>query len=93
MGKDEVLPLNYYKPFKASKLFVEHHYPDWDLSDYQDKFWHSERLFNAIREDELYESNSAYKNFRAFLTAHCFVYPVPFVTYNNLFTLHFVWHE
>ena len=43
VDREETLPLIYYRPFKASKLFIEHHYPDWDLSDYADKFWHAER--------------------------------------------------
>lgn len=44
--QDDVLPLNYYRPFKISEIFLKHLYPDWDLSDYHDKFWHSEFYFD-----------------------------------------------
>jgi hypothetical protein len=27
---EEVLPLIYYKPFKAGYYFLKHHYPQWD---------------------------------------------------------------
>jgi hypothetical protein len=43
--------------------------------------------------DDLYESDGAYKDFRAFLTGHCNVYPTPFMTVHNLFSMHYVWFE
>lgn len=35
----------------------------------------------------------AYKDFKAFLTGHCNVYPTPFMTVHNLFTMHYVFYE
>jgi hypothetical protein len=102
VDQTDVLPLMYYKPFKASMLYLQHHFPEWDgdrevfgtfLSDYQDKFWHAEKYFNVIKLDDEYHKNSSYVDFRAFLTGHCNVYPTPFVTVHNLFNLHFVFYS
>ena len=41
----EVVPLYYYKPFKMSKYFIREHHPDWNLNDYEDKMFYSERYF------------------------------------------------
>lgn len=92
-NKEETLPLIYYKPFKASKLFLKHHYPEWDLEDYVDTFYHAERYFNVIKHEDYFESDNAYMDFKAFLHANLFVYPTTFVTQNNLFILHFVFND
>lgn len=63
------------------------------LKFYIDKFFHAERLFNAVRLEDNYEVHSEYSDFKAFLNGHCFVYPVPFVTIDNLLPLHFVWWD
>lgn len=63
------------------------------MSDFTDKFFHAEKYFNVVKFDDLYEGDQAYKDFRAFMTAHCNVYPVPFMTMHNLFTCHYVFHE
>ena len=88
-----MLPVIYYKPFKASKLFLRHHYPEWDLEDYVDKFFHAEQYFNVIKLEDNFESDPSYMEFKAFLQAHCFVYPTSFASYHNLFVLHYVFHE
>ena len=31
---EEILPLIYYKPFKASGIFLKYHFPEMDLTDY-----------------------------------------------------------
>ena len=97
------LPLVYYKPFKASMLFLSHHFgKKWDgnreqhgtlLSDYQDKFYYAEKYFNVVKFDDWYEIEPAYKEFRAFLTGHCNVYPIPMMSVHNLFQLNFVFNE
>jgi len=55
--REEILPLIYYKPFKASALFLKHHYPEMDLQDYSDKFWHAEKYFQVIKQEESFELN------------------------------------
>jgi len=61
IDQEDVLPLIYYKPFKASMVYLQHHFPQWDenrenfgsfLSDYQDKFFHSEKYFNVVKLDD-----------------------------------------
>jgi len=54
-------------------------------TDFTDKLFYAEKYFNVVKLEDLYESDQAYKDFRAFLTGHCNVYPVPFITVHNLF--------
>jgi hypothetical protein len=98
-----VLPLIYYRPFKAAAHYAAHHFPQWTeetqgesgsfITDFTDKFYYAEKYFNVVKFDDLYETEQAYKDFRAFLTGHCNVYPVPFMTIHNLFTMHYVFYE
>jgi hypothetical protein len=62
-------------------------------SDFTDKFFYAEKYYNVVKFDDHYESDGAYKDFRAFLTGHCNVYPTPFMSVHNLFTLHFVFYN
>lgn len=64
-----VMPLIYYKPFKASMHFLTHHFPQWDgdrthdgtfLSDYQDKFFYAEKYFNVVKLDDMYDTDAKY---------------------------------
>lgn len=91
--QQDILPLVYYRPFKISELFLKHHFPDMNLSDYHDKFWHAEFYQNAEIQDDWYSTDIEYTNFKAFLTGHCLVYPIPFCTKHNLFTLHYVFED
>ena len=91
--QQETLPLVYYKPFKFSKYFLQHHHPSWDLSDYTDKFWYAEQYFNQIQFDNLMTSDDAYFRMKCFLNQKCLVYPICFMTVDNLFNMHYVFHE
>lgn len=93
VNQKDVLPIIYYRPFKASKLFLKQKFPDWNLEDYVDKFYNAERFFNVTKMDDLFESNPKYTAFKAFLTGHCFVYPNVFCTIENLFNLHYVFFD
>ena len=46
LQEDDILPLTYYKPFKYSRFFLQHHFPKWDIDEYVDKFYYAERYFN-----------------------------------------------
>lgn len=43
--------------------------------------------------EEYIEKDQTYYNFKGFLNARCFVYPISFMTLNNLFLMHFVFKE
>jgi len=45
---DDILPINCYKPYKFSKFFLAHHFPEWDISEFLDRFYYSERYFNQV---------------------------------------------
>ena len=34
LNNDEILPIIYVRPFKCAKLFMEHHFPKWDLTEF-----------------------------------------------------------
>ena len=101
--QEAVLPLTYYRPFKAASHYCAHLFPHWMqetqeesgsfLSDLTDKFFYAEKYFNVVKFDDMYETEQSYKDLRAFLTGHCNVYPVPFITIHNLFNMHFVFSE
>ena len=93
LDNQDILPILYYRPFKASELFIKKHFPDWELRDYTDKFWYAERYYNGGRDEDLLEAESKYYDFKAFLNQKCFVYPTPFTSLHNLFTLHYVFFE
>ena len=93
VDNDDTLPLTYYKPFKYSRFFLEAKFPDWDLSDYIDKFWYAERYFNQVQHDDLATSDFRYQELKAFLNQKCLVFPIVFMTQHNLFNLHYVFYE
>ena len=91
--QEAVLPLTYLRPFKISEQYLKKTFPEMDLSDYRDKFWHAGFYFDQHKKEDEVFHESEYMNFKAFLTGHCLVYPELFVTQNGLFTLHFVFSE
>lgn len=93
ISQKETLPLIYYKPFKASKLFLRGVFPDWNLEDYVDKFYNAEKYFNVTKFDDNFESDIKYTEFKAFLTGHCLVYPAVFASIENLFNIHYVFFD
>lgn len=57
----DILPIIYYRPFKASYVYLKNRYPDIekeeDFEDYLHKFWYAERYFNALRLEEYMNSD------------------------------------
>lgn len=53
LNNSEILPLKYYRPFKASYHYLQGKFPDLktdeNFIDYQHKFFYAERYFNAIK--------------------------------------------
>lgn len=80
ISNPDILPIIYYKPFKAAKYYLEGLYKkkEVEMGDYQDKLWHAERLFFVNKLEENIEKDNAYYEFKGFLNARCFVYPVSF---------------
>lgn len=59
---------------------MKHHFPTLDLTDFIDKFYYAENYFNVVKLDDNYERDKEYVNFKIFLTGHCLVYPIPFIS-------------
>lgn len=63
------------------------------MEEFSDKFFHAEKYWNVIKQEDYFESDAAYMQFKAFMHAQCFVYPLAFCTQHNLFMLHFVFGD
>jgi len=44
--QDDILPLSFYKPFKYARFFMQGNFPEWDISEFVDRFWYAEQYFN-----------------------------------------------
>ena len=96
VANPDILPITYYRPFKAAKLYLKGKFKEGEIKnmdDFVDKHWHAERYFNVYKLEEYIEQDKAYYNFKGFLNARCFVYPISFMTLHNLFLMHFVFNE
>jgi hypothetical protein len=93
LNNDETLPIIYVRPFKCAKLYMEQHFPKWDLTEFQDKLFHAENYFTITRLDNNYEKDKEYVDFKVFLNGHCLVFPTQFISYHGLVQLHFVFKE
>jgi hypothetical protein len=69
------------------------HFKDWDLTDYVDRFWYAEQYFNQVALDNYVASDRRYFEMKCFLNQKCLVYPIVFMTQENLFNLHYVFYE
>jgi hypothetical protein len=97
VANPDILPIIYYRPFKAARFYIESRFKEKDalanMVDFVGKHWHAERYFNVYKLEEYIEKDVAYYNFKGLLNARCFVYPISFMTVNNLFLLHFAFKE
>lgn len=96
VANQDILPIIYYRPFKAAKFYLEGRFekqPLENMQDFADKHWHAERYFNVYKLEENIEKDKAYYNFKGFLNARCMVYPISFLTLHNLFLMHFVFKD
>jgi hypothetical protein len=60
---DQVLPLNYFKSFKASWMYLKSVYPEWDIDEFRDKLWHAEQYWNIIKFEDNYLKDQHYEDF------------------------------
>jgi len=93
LQQDDILPIVYYKPFKYSRFFLQAHFPEWDISDFVDRFWYAEQYFNQVQLDDYLTSDFKYFEMKCFLNQKCLVYPIVFMTEHNLFNLHYVFYD
>jgi len=91
--EDDILPIVYYKPFKFSRFFLQHHFPEMDISEFVDKFYYAERYFNQVQFDELGSKNSDFLEIKSFLNQKILVYPIFFMTLHNLMNMHYVFWD
>lgn len=92
LDQDDSLPIVYYKPFKHSKYYLQAKFPEWDLSDYVDRFYYAEKYFNQVQIDNYMTSDLRYLEIKSFMNQKCLVFPIVFMTEENLFNMHYVFH-
>ena len=93
LHQDDILPMTYYKSFKFSRFFLQHHFPEWDITEYVDKFYYAERYFNQVQFDDFALKERDYMEIKGFLNQKILVYPIYFMTLRNLFNMHFVFND
>ena len=97
ISNSDVLPIIYYRPFKAARFYLKGKFSSKDaianMQDFEDKQWHAERYFNVLKLEGYIEQEKEYYNFKGFLNAKCFVYPISFMTVHNLFMMHYVFND
>jgi hypothetical protein len=94
---EDVLPLVYYRPFKAAAVYLKGRFPelkkDEAFDDFNHKFWYAERYFTPLKQEHYAYEDPAYYQFKGFLNARCFLYPVTFQALQGLFMVHYVFNE
>lgn len=63
------------------------------MIDFEHKFWYAEKYFDVTKLEDYYNDDSEYTKFKSFLNARCYLYPISFMTKNNLFLLHYVFND
>uniref|UniRef100_A0A7S3IRH5 Uncharacterized protein n=1 Tax=Strombidium inclinatum TaxID=197538 RepID=A0A7S3IRH5_9SPIT len=91
--QDDVLPMTYYKPFKYSWFYLKENVPGLNLEEYIDRFYYSERYFNASQFDQVLVSHPEYHRMKCFLNQKVMVFPVVFQTFNNLMNMNFIFND
>lgn len=88
LQNDAFIPVTHYTPFKMSKFYLRHHFPDLDISDYYSKFFYPERYFNTNIRDNKVAMDQSKVDFIQYLVGNFFLYSVDYVPFHNLFLLH-----
>lgn len=64
LNNKEILPIVYYRPFKAAYVYLKGRFPDMEKDeefiDFQDKFWYAERYFQTIKLEEYFDTDHSY---------------------------------
>lgn len=89
--QEDLLPLVFYRAFKFASFYMKHHFPELDQKEFIDKFYYSERYFNAVQMEEKGLSREMFE-MKKFLNQKVLVYPICQMTFNNLFSLNFVFN-
>lgn len=81
------IPVTHYLPFKMSRYYLAHHFPELDIRDYYDKFFYPERYYNARRSEFVFIEDTYQLDFIKYLFNRHFVFSSPFQAFHNCFIL------
>lgn len=61
INQDEILPITYYRPFKASYYYLKGAMPETKfLREYRDMFYDAEQYYNVIKNEDHYMRDGKY---------------------------------
>nr|AAZ94900.1 unknown [Moneuplotes crassus] len=87
LNNNDKIPVTVYTPFKMSRFYMLHHFPELDIRDYCDKFFFPERFYNTeMKENKVYNCG-AYQEFVKYIAHKFYLFPVHYVPFHNLFIL------
>lgn len=93
LQQDKPIPLTHYTPFKMSRYYIQHHFPEWDIRDYYDKFFYPERFYNTQPREQYFMRDKKMIDFLQFLVGHFSLVALPFISFHNLFILRYCFME
>jgi hypothetical protein len=83
LQRNDHIPVTHFTPFKMSRYYIQHHFPEWDIRDYYDKFFYPERYYNASLKEKVFLSDQSKLEFTKYLANHFFLLPIDYVTFHN----------
>lgn len=90
---DGIIPIRYFKPFKMSKYYIQHHFKDLDITDYCLKFYHPERYYNSLLKEQKMGDSESKVEFFLYLLKRLFLVPVNYLVIHNVFLLRACMHS
>ena len=85
-----IIPLWYYRPFKITQYYLQGHFHNTlNLSRYIEEFWECEKYFNVDRISDIWHGVHEFESFGSWLVQNIQVIPTIFLTWNNLFNIHY----
>lgn len=79
------IPVPYFTPFKFSRFYLNHHFPNTDFTDYFDQFFFPERYYSTLVQEQALMSQAANRGFVNYLVNKFLLYPVNFYSIGNTF--------
>ena len=85
IANKDLIPLTHYRAFKTAEYFIKGKFPEIELRGYVDKFYHPEKYFDMAKHQDDLMGSDKHVDFKTFLTARAYLYPLCFLTVDNLF--------
>jgi hypothetical protein len=87
------IPVSYFTPFKFSKFYLSHHFPNNDYTDYVDQFFYPERYHSTFIQEQKLTAQAANQGFVNYLVNKFLIYPINFYSIGNAFMVRHSFRE